>query len=98
MEDFCKHKGITACVFVGPIVYFKGFTRALLKGETGETSEQLLRKDSNIVDKVASIKKVVIINGVGHPAVGSIIGTDNASVAKACGRSLTAERSTATVR
>ncbi len=98
VEEFCKHKGITACVPVGPIVYYKGFTRAFLKGETGETSETLLQKASDAVDRVASNKKVVIIDGVGYPAVGSITGTDNASVAKACGRSFTAERSTATVR
>ena len=98
VEEFCKHKGITACVPVGPIVYYKGFTRAFLKGETGETSEKLLQKAGDAVDKVASNKKVVIIDGVGYPAVGSITGTDNASVAKACGRSFTAERSTATVR
>jgi len=69
-----------------------------LKGETGETSEQLLQKASDAVDKVASNKKVVIIDGVGYPSVGSITGTDNASVAKACGRSFAAERSTATMR
>lgn len=95
VEEFCKHKGITACVPVGPIVYYKGFTRAFLKGETGETSEKLLQKAGDAVDKVASNKKVVIIDGVGYPAVGSITGTDNASVAKACGRSFTAGRSTA---
>lgn len=98
VEEFCKHKGITACVPVGPIVYYKGFTRAYLKGETGETSEQLLQKASDAVDKLASNKKVVIIDGVGYPAVGSITGTDNASVAKVCGRSFAAERSNVTVR
>ncbi|KAL3762516.1 hypothetical protein ACHAW5_008442 [Stephanodiscus triporus] len=98
VEEFCKHKGITACVPVGPIVYYKGFTRAFLKGETGETSEQLLQKASDAVDKLASNKRVVIIDGVGYPAVGSITGTDNASVAKVCGRSFAAERSNVTVR
>lgn len=37
------------------------------------------------VDKIAHGKQVVIIDGVGFPAVGSICGTDNASVARASG-------------
>ncbi|KAL9182039.1 hypothetical protein ACHAXT_012382 [Thalassiosira profunda] len=86
VEHYCKSKGIEACVPVGPVVYYKGFTRAFLKGETGETSEHLLQKASDAVDKLAREKKVVVVDGVGYPAVGSITGTDNASVASACGR------------
>jgi hypothetical protein len=85
VEEFCKSKGIASCVPIGPIVYYKGFTRAFLKGEVGETSEQLLQKAGEAVDKLSVGKKVVIIDGVGYPSVGSITGTDNASVAKACG-------------
>lgn len=93
VEQYSKHKGITACVPIGPIVYYKGFTRAFLKGETSETSDQLLQKAGDAVDKLAMNKKVVIIDGVGYPAVGSITGTDNASVAKACGRTFSCPRS-----
>ena len=85
VQEFCKSKGITACVPIGPIVYYKGFTRAFLKGEIGETSEELLYKAGFAVDELATGKKVVIIDGVGYPSVGSITGTDNASVARACG-------------
>ncbi|KAL7482389.1 hypothetical protein ACHAW6_008062 [Cyclotella cf. meneghiniana] len=85
VQEFCNSKGILSCVPIGPIVYYKGFTRAFLRGESGETSEQLLQKASDAVDQLAVGKKVVIIDGVGYPAVGSITGTDNASVAKACG-------------
>jgi len=94
VEEYCKQKGITDCVAVGPIVYYKGFTRAFLKGETGETSKQLLQKASDAVDKLALNKKVVIIDGVGYPAVGSITGTDNASVARVCGQSFSLLNST----
>jgi hypothetical protein len=76
-------------------VYYKGFTRSFLKGETGETSDDLLQKASEAVDTLAIGKKVVIIDGVGYPAVGSITGTDNASVAKACGRVFSVPGSTA---
>lgn len=96
VEEFCKHKGITACVPVGPIVYYKGFTRSFLKGETGETSADLLQKASEAVDTLAAGKKVVIIDGVGYPAVGSITGTDNASVARASGRLFSIPGSTST--
>eukprot|EP00804_Cyclotella_cryptica_P025357 CCRYP_012461-RA/>CCRYP_012461-RA protein AED:0.10 eAED:0.10 QI:0/-1/0/1/-1/1/1/0/547 len=85
VQEFCKSKGIVSCIPIGPIVYYKGFTRAFLRGESGETSEQLLQKASDAVDELAVGKKVVIIDGVGYPAVGSITGTDNARVAKACG-------------
>lgn len=85
VQEFCKAKGITACVPIGPIVYFKGFTRAFLKGEISENSRQLLYKAGNAVDELALGKKIVVIDGVGYPAVGSITGTDNARVAKSCG-------------
>jgi hypothetical protein len=99
VEEFCKHRGISACVPVGPIVYYRGFTRAFLRGETDETSARLLEKARDAVDEVASNRRVVIIDGVGYPAVGSITGTDNASVAKICGRSFHPEGSaTAAVR
>ena len=85
VQEFCKAKGITACVPIGPIVYYKGFTRAFLKGEISENSRQLLYRAGNAVDELALGKKIVVIDGVGYPAVGSITGTDNASVAKSCG-------------
>jgi dethiobiotin synthetase len=83
VQKYCERMGI-ACVPIGPIVYYRGFTRAYLMGET-ETSLDFLRKVEAAVDTLARGKKVVIVDGVGFPAVGSICGTDNASVAKASG-------------
>lgn len=83
IQRYCDRLGID-CVSIGPIVFYRGFTRAFLEGET-ETSEELLSKVEQAVDKLAEGKRVVIIDGVGFPAVGSICGTDNASVAKASG-------------
>ena len=83
VQKFCDARGI-ACVPIGPVVYFKGFTRAFLAGETDTTAE-LLAKAKYSVDQLARNKRVVLIDGVGFPAVGSICGTDNASVALACG-------------
>ncbi|KAG7346383.1 AAA domain containing protein [Nitzschia inconspicua] len=81
VQRYCEKMGIP-CVSIGPVVYYRGFTRAFLAGET-ETSEELLAKVSAAVDELAVGKSVVVIDGVGFPAVGSICGTDNASVALA---------------
>lgn len=83
IELWCRHAGI-ACVPVGPLVYYRGFTRAFLAGETASTAE-LLQACGLSVDRVAAGKQVVLVDGVGFPAVGSICGTDNASVSRACG-------------
>jgi hypothetical protein len=83
IEVYCKSVGIT-CIPIGPLVYYRGFTRAFLAGETAPT-EQLLAECGRAVDQVARGKRVVLVDGVGFPAVGSICGTDNASVSRACG-------------
>lgn len=80
VTKFCRQEGITCCE-VGPILYYKGFTRAFLKSET-ETSTQLLKKVKDKVDEVGRGKKIVVVDGVGYPAVGSICGVSNAHVAR----------------
>jgi len=83
IQLFCE-KHCISCVPIGPIVYYRGFTRAFLAGET-LASHELLDQAGKAVDRVSRGKKVVLVDGVGFPAVGSICGTDNASVLKACG-------------
>jgi dethiobiotin synthetase len=85
LQIYCEKAGIQ-CVPLGPVVFYKGFTRAFLAGES-ESSEKMLEKITVAVNQLAIGKRVVVIDGVGYPAVGSICGTDNASVAKACGYS-----------
>jgi hypothetical protein len=63
------------------VVFYKGFTRAFLDGNT-ETTEQLLDKVVHSVEEIEYGKKLVIIDGVGYPAVGSICGISNADAAK----------------
>jgi len=89
VTKYCEKLNVKA-VPVGPIVYYKGFTRAFLSGETESTSI-LLNKVKKAVDEIASQKQVVIIDGVGYPSVGSICGTDNADVALACGDSYSSD-------
>lgn len=81
IAKFCRHHGITCCD-IGPILFYSGFTREFLKGTTDSTDE-LLEKAKLKVDEVARGKKVVVIDGVGYPAVGSICGVSNADVAAA---------------
>jgi hypothetical protein len=82
IQTYCEAKGI-ACIPVGPLVYYRGFTRAFLAGETSST-EELLAQCGAAVDSLAQDKQVVLMDGVGFPAVGSICGTDNPAVALAC--------------
>ena len=87
VQIFCEEKGIDN-VPVGPVVYFKGFTRSFLSGET-ETSDELLKSAAAAVDNLCSEgKQICVIDGVGYPSVGSITGTSNAAVAKACDASV----------
>lgn len=65
-----------------PLVFYSGFTRSFLAGEQG-TSAQWLAKITAQVEGLAAKRRVVIVDGVGFPAVGSIVGVDNADVAKA---------------
>ena len=82
IQVFCNSLGID-CVPIGPLVYYRGFTRAFLAGDT-PPSDDLLEMCARAVDRIARGKKIVLVDGVGFPAVGSICGTDNATVLKAC--------------
>lgn len=66
----------------GPVVFYKGFTRAFLEGNT-ESTEDLLASVVQSVKEIEKGKKFVLIDGVGYPAVGSICGISNADAAKA---------------
>ena len=90
---FCASKGI-ACRHVGPLVFYRGFTKLFLqhsgttiKNKKGEdeyipTTAEIQRSIKEEVDEVAAGKKVVILDGVGYPGVGSLVGCSNADVAK----------------
>ncbi|CAM9288404.1 unnamed protein product [Ectocarpus sp. 12 AP-2014] len=82
VTDWCEANGV-ACRGIGPVVFYKGFTREFLKGGAG-TSEELLQEIRDAVEEISSGKKVVVVvDGVGYPAVGSICGVSNGDVAAA---------------
>ena len=49
------------------------------------SSAELLARVKTAVDTIAAGKSITIIDGVGYPAVGSVVGCSNAAVAKASG-------------
>jgi AAA domain len=83
IQLYCNKHGIH-CVPIGPLVYYRGFTRAFLAGEA-KTTDEWLHRCSMAVDRIARGKRIVLVDGVGFPAVGSICGTSNAAVATVCG-------------
>lgn len=92
IQLYCNQHQVDGCVPIGPLVYYRGFTRAFLAGLT-EGSDELLIQCGRAVDRLARKKKVVLVDGVGFPGVGSICGTDNPRVARACGYPISKEHS-----
>ena len=80
ISQYCEARGID-CVSIGPVVFYSGFTRSFLAGEQG-TSTDLIQSAVKSVQDLMKTKnrKVVIVDGVGYPAVGSICGISNADV------------------
>lgn len=80
VTTFCDRVGI-ANRGIGPVVFYKGFTRAYLAGETGP-AESLLEEAKAAVEDIAQGKLFTLVDGVGYPSVGSICNLSNADVAK----------------
>ncbi len=76
---FCEQTKIT-CMDIGNLVFMKGFSRDFIDGLTRHSDE--LRADvlASILD-IGKDKEVVIIDGVGDPSVGSVVGVSNVDVA-----------------
>lgn len=79
VTKYCSDVGISHRG-IGPVVFYKGFTRAYLQGQT-ESSEAMLQKICDSVEEIGRGKKLVIVDGVGYPSVGSICNLSNADVA-----------------
>ena len=77
---FCNRVGISNRG-IGPVVFYKGFTRAYLNGETA-SAEALLDEARGAVAEISQGKMFTLVDGVGYPSVGSICNLSNADVAK----------------
>jgi dethiobiotin synthetase len=69
------HRGI------GPVRFYKGFTAECIDNK-GEGVAKRYAKITKAVKKIGAGKKLVLVDGVGYPAVGSVTGVSNADVAK----------------
>ena len=78
---FCEEQGI-ACEHIGPVVYYRGFTRQQLDDPSEHNA--LVAQCSEAVDRISTGKKITLIDGVGYPSVGSIVGCSSADLAVAC--------------
>jgi dethiobiotin synthetase len=83
MQRWCDQTGVAHVEGAqAPLVFFKGFTREFLKGQAGTTAEWIAKVTAS-VDRLAIGKAFVVVDGVGFPAVGSVVGVSNLEVAKA---------------
>lgn len=80
VSKWCEANGI-AHNGIGPIRFYQGLTREVIDGKHPPASKRLAEVE-RAVNKIAEGKRFVLVDGVGYPAVGSVIGVSNAHVAK----------------
>jgi len=78
---FCEQHNIT-CRDIGSLVFRKGFSKDFIDGLTPGSGELLAGVLAAIADS-GDGKAVVIIDGIGDPSVGAVVGVSNADVAAA---------------
>jgi dethiobiotin synthetase len=76
---FCEQTGIPY-LDVGPLVFTQGFSRDFIEGKT-KNSEALMADVLDSIHRIGLDKRLVVIDGVGGPAVGSIVSVSNVDVA-----------------
>lgn len=78
---FCASEGID-CNDLQGLIFKTGFTKDFWDGKV-QDSKSILNDSLAAINWLAVDKKIVVIDGVGHPAVGSVIGVSNVDIAKA---------------
>jgi dethiobiotin synthetase len=76
---FCEQAKIP-CLDIGALVFSRGFSRDFINGLTKHSDELM----ADVLDSLFNLgkgKEVVIIDGVGDPSVGSVVGVSNVDVA-----------------
>jgi dethiobiotin synthetase len=76
---FCEQTKIP-CLDIGSLVFRKGFSRDFIDGLTKPSYELKTAVIASILG-IGKDKEVVIIDGVGDPSVGSVVGVSNVDVA-----------------
>lgn len=80
---FCEREHI-AHQSIGSLVFKKGFTKNYIDGLT-KSSAELLEEVISTILKISEDKDIVIIDGIGSPATGSIVGVSNVDIALSLG-------------
>ena len=76
---FCEQTKIS-CIGIGNLVFKKGFSKDFIDGLT-KRSDELMADVLASIHRIGKDKDVVIIDGVGDPSVGSVVGVSNVDVA-----------------
>ena len=77
---FCEKKHI-AHQGIGGLVFTKGFTKDFIDGLT-RTSDRLLKDILVEISQISENKEIVIIDGIGGPGTGSVVGVSNVDIAR----------------
>ena len=68
---------------IGPVVFYKGLTTDFVLGKVDDTTDQMIDRIKTAVEKIEIGKQLVLIDGIGYPSVGSVLGISNGDVAQA---------------
>ena len=79
VAQFCEQTKIPY-LDIGNLIFSKGFSRDFIDSLTKRTDELMTDVLTSILD-IGKGKKVVIIDGIGDPSVGSVVGVSNVDVA-----------------
>jgi len=77
---FCENKQISH-QSIGSLIFNSGFTKDFIRGLT-KTSESLLEDILVEIADISKNKEIVIIDGIGGPSTGSVVGVSNVDIAR----------------
>ena len=79
VATFCAEQGIPF-IDIGGLIFKKGYTRDFIDGLT-PSSNELLASILQTITTIGAGKAVVLIDGIGSPSVGSVVGASNTDIA-----------------
>ena len=79
VTEFCEHENIDH-QSIGSLVFNSGFTKDFIDGLT-KTSDMLLQDVLAEISQISENKEIVIIDGIGGPNTGSVVGVSNVDIA-----------------
>ena len=79
VATFCAQQGIPF-IDIGGLLFKKGYTRDFIDGLT-PSSDELLATILQTITTIGTGKAVILIDGIGSPSVGSVVGASNTDIA-----------------